>query len=192
MLMTVALTDSIPARIGAAAWFVVPVAWSISVVLDRTREWEGLPQFLFMVGVLALVVAGVTQLVMVLRASRPVRTASTRAGLAFLGLGLAASVAVGWAVFVWLALYAVGMLLVGAGSRSRVVSLIGVGFGTGAAAFVLLTILKVGRPDSYGDYPIAWVGSFLIGTVGAGLGMLVWSQAAVDVADASIEATAAA
>lgn len=190
--MTVALTDSIPARIGAAAWFVVPIAWSGSVVLARTRAWEGLPQFFFMVGILALVVAGVTQLVMVLRASRPVRAASTRAGIAFLGLGIAASVAVGWAVLVWLALYAVGMLLVGTGSGSRVVSLIGAGFATGAAAFVLLTILKVGRPDSYGDYPIAWVGSLVIGTITAGLGMLVWSRGTADVADASVEAKAAA
>jgi hypothetical protein len=145
-----------------------------------------------MIGALALVVAGVTQLVLVLRASRPVRTASTRAGVAFLGLGLAASVAVAWAVLVWLASYAVGMLLVGTGSRNRVVSLIGAGFATGAAAFFLLTILKVGRPDSYGDYPIAWVGSFLIGTIAAGLGMLVWSQRPLEVIDAPIEATTVA
>jgi len=92
---------------------------------------------------------------------------------------------------VWLALYAAEMLLVGAGSRSRVVSLIGVGFTTGATAFVLLTILKVGRPDSYGDYPIAWVDSFLIGTIGAGFGMLVWPHGTADVADTSIEANAA-
>jgi len=191
MLMSLALTDSIPARIGAAAWFVVPIAWSISVVLDRTREWEGLPQLFWMVGALALVVAGAMQLVMVLRAARPVRGATKRAGVAILGLGLAASMAVGWAVFLWLALYAVGMLLVGAGSGSRVAKFIGVSFGTGTGAFVVLTILQVGRPDSYGDYPIAWVTSFLIGTVGAGLGMLLWSQRAGEVAHAPIEATAA-
>lgn len=191
MLMSFAITDSIPARIGAAAWFVVPIAWSISVVLDRTREWEGLPQLFWMVGAAALVVAGVTQLVVVLRAARPVRGASTRAGIAFLGLGLAASMAVGWAVLLWLALYALGMLLVGAGSGSRVGSLIGVSFGVSTGAFVLLTILEVGRPDSYGDYPIAWVSSFLIGTVGAGLGMLLWSQRAGEAADAPTEATAA-
>mgnify|MGYP001814714602 CR=1 FL=1 len=99
--------------------------------------------------------------------------------------------AVGWAVLLWLALYALGMLLVGAGSGNRVVSLIGVSFGVGTGAFVLLTILEVGRPDSYGDYPIAWVSAFLIGTIGAGLGMLLWSHRAGEVADAPIEATAA-
>ena len=191
MLMSFASTDSITARIGAAAWFVVPIAWSLSVVLDRTREWEGLPQLFWMVGALALVVAGAIQLVMVLRTTRPVRGASTRAGIAILGLGLAASMAVGWAVLIWLALYAVGMLLVGAGSSSRVASLIGVSFATGTGAFVLLTILKVGRPDSYGDYPIAWISSFLTGTVGAGIGMLFWSQRAAEVANAPIDATAA-
>jgi hypothetical protein len=187
--MSFALTDNIPARIGAASWFVVPIAWSISVVLDRTREWEGLPQLSWMVGAAALVIAGVIQLVMVLAAIRPVRGVSARAGTAILGLGLAASMAVGWAVLLWLALYAVGMLLVGKASGSRVAALIGVSFATGTGAFVLLTILKVGRPDSYGDYPIAWVTSFLIGTIGAGLGMLAWSQKAVQAADKPTEAT---
>ena len=189
--MSFAFTDSIPARVGATAWFVVPIAWSISVVLDRTREWEGLPQLFWMVGAAALVVAGVIQLVMVLGAIRPVRGGPARAGIAILGLGLAASMAMGWAVLLWLALYAVGMLLVGTASMSRAASLIGVGFATGAIAFVLLTILKVGRPDSYGDYPIAWVTSFLIGTIGAGLGMLLWPERAVEAADAPIEATVA-
>ena len=174
--MSLTLTDSVPARIGAAAWFVVPLAWSTSVVLDRTREWEGLPQAAWMVGAAALVVAGVIQLVMVLAATRPLRRGSTRAGVAIIALGLAASMAVGWAIILWLALYAVGMLLVGWVATSRVISLIGVVFATGTGAFILLTILEVGRPDSYGDYPVAAISSLLIGTIGAGLGMLMWSH----------------
>ena len=129
-----------------------------------------------MVGATALVVAGVIQLVMVLAAVRPVRRASARAGVAIIGLGLAASLAVGWAIIIWLALYAVGMLLVGSGTTSRIVSLIGGVFATGTGAYILLTVLEVGRPDSYGDYPVAAISSLLIGTIGAGLGMLLWSQ----------------
>ena len=190
VIMSFALTDSAPARIGAAAWFVVPVAWSISVVLDRTREWEGLPQLFWMVGAAALVVAGVIQLVMVLGSIRPVRDISTRAGVAVLGLGLVASIAAGWAIVLWVALYAVGMLLVGRASGSRQASLIGVSFAMGTGAFILLTVLEVGRPDSYGDYPVAGVTSLLMGTIGAGLGMLLWSQGSREESNAPIEATA--
>ena len=118
--MSFAITDSIPARIGAAAWLVVPIAWSISVVLDRTRQWEGLPQVFWMVGAAALVAAGAMQLVVVLRATRPIRGTATRAGIAIVGLGFAVSIAVGWAVLLWLALYAVGMLMVGVRIGNRV------------------------------------------------------------------------
>ena len=145
-----------------------------------------------MIGAALLVVAGVIQLVMVLRAIRPVVGASSRVGVGVLGLGLAASAAVGWAIFLWLALYAVGMVLVGTAGGNRQASLIGVSFATGTGAFILLTILEVGRPDSYGDYPVAAVTSLLIGTIGAGLGMLSWPRSSEEMRDADIEATATA
>ena len=64
------------------------------------------------------------------------------------------------------------------------------GITAGTGAFILLTILEVGRPDSYGDYPVAAVTAVLIGTIGAGVGMLLWSQSSEEMPRAHIEATA--
>jgi hypothetical protein len=184
--MEFALTESTPARISAAAWLVVPIAWSVSIVLDRTREWEGFPQQIWVIGWLALIVAGVMQLIAVVRATRQSRGVSIWAGIGLLGLGLAASVVVAWAVVIWAPLYAVGMLLVGAAARNRVALLTGAGFAMATVAFFVLTTLAVGRPDSYGDYPTAGVAALLIATVGAALGMLVWPQAVEEVAGSSM------
>ena len=83
----------------AALWAVVAVAWSVARVLERTRAWEGSPSSAFMVGYVALIGAGILTLIHVLAATGgSTRSTKTKAGIALIGVGLAVSVAIGWAL----------------------------------------------------------------------------------------------
>ncbi len=144
----------------------------------------------WLLGAAALVVAGALQLVVVLQALRPARGFSARAAIGVLGLGLAVSMAVGWAIPLWLALYGIGMLIAGAVGNIRIATAIGLGFAVGTGAFALLTIFEVGRPDSYGDYPVAGVTALFIATIGAAVGMLFWPENRVMQAERPIESRA--
>lgn len=162
----------------AALWAVVAVAWSVARVLERTRAWEGSPSSAFMVGYVALIGAGILTLIHVLAATGgSTRSTKTKAGIAVIGVGLAVSVAIGWALPIWAAVYGVGMLLVSAGGRLPVVGwLMGGSFVGATAMLFVLTALKVGTPDSYGDYPVAWTTATLVATLGASLAMLIASR----------------
>jgi hypothetical protein len=92
-------------------------------------------------------------------------------GLVVLATGVLVSF-ISWAIPLWMGIQGVGMVLVTVAIWSKGVvprpALVGYGSGMliGSALFFLLTAMKTGTPDSYGDYPIAW-GMGL--TVGAGI-----------------------
>ncbi len=66
------------------------------------------------------------------------------------------------------------MLFATASRRIRGPALvIGVGMLAGLATQIGLTVAEVGRPDVYGDYPVAWTTATIIATVAAAGGSLV-------------------
>ncbi len=172
------------AWISAAAWLVVPIAWEASRILERTREWEGSPRAAYLVGAAAALAAGALMFSLVIVATAAVpRSKQTWLGIGLVGLGLVASVIAGWAIPVWATLYGVGMLLIGSSGRVGTPGrIIGSALLASTALFFVLTGLEVGAVDSYGDYPAAWSAATWVGTVGAGLGMLVWARTGTGVA----------
>ena len=168
------------AIIAAILWLAIPVTWSTASILDRTRAWEGSPQQFWMIGWAALVVAGVLTLWMVVRRFDRTHNSSSfvAAAFAIYGLGLAASVIVGWALVVWMTLYGAALLMFagGMGNLRRVTRFVGGAMLAGVAAQIILTMMKLGTPDSYGDYPIAWTTSMYIATVAAAIGLYAASR----------------
>ncbi len=171
--------DRTVARLGAGAWLIVPAAFGWATVLDRTRSWDGSPQMTWIVGWVALMLGGAMLLVTVLRAKPDSeRRSLIRAGIVFLFLGLAMSALAGWAIVLWTTLYGVGLILFAWGARSQPVAwFMGATFLAATAALIILTLLKVGTPDSYGDYPIAWTTAYVVGALGAAVGMALWPHA---------------
>jgi len=166
------------AWLSAAAWLVVPVAWETSRLLERTRPWEGSPRVAYVIGAAAALTAGALMLglVIVATAAAP-RSKQMWVGIGLVGLGVVASLIAGWAIPLWATLFGVGMLLIAAAGRVRTPGrIIGTALLASTAAFVLLSALKVGTADSYGDYPAAWSIATWLGTLGAAVGMLVWAR----------------
>ena len=97
-----------------------------------------------------------------------------RAGITVYSLGVAVTVVAGWAIQAWMIFFGVGLLLVGAGSQALRASarLIGVGMLLALAVQLALTLAKVGTPDSYGDYPVAWTTATIVAAVAAAGGSL--------------------
>ncbi len=168
------------AQIAAAAWLIGSVIWSIDVGFDRFGD-DG--NVMNLIGWVALVVAGVFTLLAILGvAPAHHRGPMVKTGIAFHALGLTATVVVFWAVPLWAALYSIAMVLYAIGlPQVRRATLIVAGAMVAAvAAFIVLTALQVGTPDSYGDYPIAWATSFFLATIGGALGSLVLSRRETD------------
>ena len=99
------------------------------------------------------------------------------AGLIILGVGVVVSF-ITWATMLWMAVEGVGMLLIALAAwpirlapRPATIAY-GSGMLLGAITWGVLTALKVGTPDSYGDYPVAWDTGFIIGIVIAAAGLL--------------------
>ena len=103
-------------------------------------------------------------------------------GVVVLGVGVVVSVLT-WATPLWMMIQGVGMLLVvlsmrpisGAPQTARIAY--GSGMLIGAITFFVLTAMKVGTPDSYGNYPMAWAFGLVVGLVivaGGLLGMGRW------------------
>ena len=46
----------------------------------------------------------------------------------------------------------------------------------GGGVMIVLTELRVGTPDEYGDYPIAWAAAYAIVGLGAASGLALWSK----------------
>jgi hypothetical protein len=100
-------------------------------------------------------------------------------GLVVTSAGVALSL-LAWAIPFWMGLQGIGLLLFGiAALRSDLAPrwstmLASAGFVLGVIAFFALTELEVGAQDSYGDYPVAWEASFVVGTVIVSLGLIGW------------------
>ena len=166
------------AWLSAAAWLVVPVAWETSRLLERTRPWEGSPRVAYVIGAAAALTAGALMLglVIVATAAAP-RSKQMWVGIGLVGLGVVASLIAGWAIPLWATLFGVGMLLIAAAGRVRTPGrIIGTALLASTAVFVLLSVLKVGTADSYGDYPAACSGATWLASLGAAVGMLVWAR----------------
>ena len=99
------------------------------------------------------------------------------AGVIILGLGVAVSF-FAWATIVWMAVEGAGMLLIALAAwpirlAPRPPTLAyGSGMLLGAIWWGVFTALKVGTPDSYGDYPIAWDAGLTVGVAIAAAGLL--------------------
>jgi hypothetical protein len=178
--MSTSQTGSTFSRISAVAWTVVPITWMTAAVLERGRDWEGLPSAVWGIGWLALVVAGAATVMAVVRTrDRTDRRGLRRGGIAALGAGLAVSAIAPWAIPVWSALYGVAMLLVAASGRGGAAArLTGFAFLAAVGSLIVLTALRVGTPDSFGNRPVAWTVATIIATVGAAGGMVVWPSGA--------------
>jgi len=168
----------------ALAWLLVPVLWGIATVVDRTQVWEDSPQTLWMLGWFALMGAGVVTLLLVMRhtGGEP-RRGLIRAGYVVYGLGVAITVVAGWAIQAWMLFFGVGLLLFAAASSSirLPARAIGAGMLLALGVQIVLTLAKVGTPDVYGDYPVAWTTATIIAAaVAAGGSLRLGRRAAVD------------
>ncbi len=103
-------------------------------------------------------------------------------GLVILGVGVVLSI-ISWALPLWMTVQGVGMLLVSLAILPKRVApraasvAYGSGMLIGAILFGVLTAMKVGSPDQFGDYPLAWdIGITVgLGIVAAGLlGIGTW------------------
>ena len=89
-------------------------------------------------------------------------------GVVVLGVGVVASVLT-WATPLWMTIQGVGMLLVALSMRKTSIAprtaLVAYSSGMliGVITFFVLTAMKVGTPDSYGDYPLAWAYGLALG-----------------------------
>lgn len=158
--------------IATLGWVVVASAWFASMLLERTRPWEGIPQQLFMLGAAALLGTGVVVFLIVLEARHEAgRPVLAKVGMVLLALGVAASF-IAWAVPFWAAVYGVGMtVLAVAGLLRRTTGLLAASFLGSVVAHVVMTALKVGTPDAYGDYGVAGAAAVLLATIGPALAL---------------------
>lgn len=153
------------ALIAGGFWLLAGV---LEIRTDSEDDWM-LEYWLFTI---VVVVAGILTVMAMIGLGRRV------GGLGTLGLvgtvialvGVLLSLAAAWAAPVWMSLQGVGYLLIAiAVLRSgTIVPRIGIvlvasAFLIGPIVFVVLDALEVGRRDSYGDYPLAWTISGLVG-----------------------------
>lgn len=163
---------------GAIAWLVLAIAWQASNTLERSRDWEGLPQAMFFVGLIGLLIGGMALGVMALDPMGPVQRPKWRVGgLALLAIGLVLSIILGWAVPLWTAAYGLAMLSLAWSGALRVEGwIIGGALSAASVSFFALTALEVGAVDSYGDYPVAWMTATWLAGLGSAAGLLLQSR----------------
>lgn len=160
------------ALVAATAWAVMPVAWLLAAMLDSDGGGDAFTPF-YLVGWVALVVAGVAMLLAILRVEPvPERRRLHRVGIAVHSLGVLTTVVLFWAVFLWAALYAIAAALyaIAAPQIRRPALVIAGAMAVGVASMFVLTALEVGAQDEYGDYPIAWVSAYVVAGVGGAIG----------------------
>jgi hypothetical protein len=162
------------AIIGGGIWLLAGI---LLIATDSEVDW----QFYYYGFSLAVLVAGVLGVIAMVGLGKRV------GGLGVVGLtgtviasvGVLLSV-VAWAVPLWMSLQGVGFLLIGIGvlrtgttlPRNGIL-LASSAFIIGPIAFFLLDALEVGWQDSYGDYPLAWIISGLVGFILMGTGLFV-------------------
>lgn len=176
----------VPSVLAALFWLGGLGAWSTSTILDRTRAWEGAPRQVWIAGAISITLAGVLTLVTMLRVQeriRPHRERMATTGIVLVGVGVLVTLLIAWALPIWMLLEGTGMLLFvlaikGEGTLGTVTRIVfGSAFLIAFATMISLTTLKVGTPDTYGDYPAAWTSSAVVGTVLAAaalVGIATW------------------
>ncbi|MFO7700016.1 MAG: permease prefix domain 1-containing protein [Acidimicrobiia bacterium] len=147
--------------------------WLLAGVLenrtDRADDWE----VYYLLFTIAVVVAGVLTVMAMIGLGKRAGGLGTvgMIGAAIASLGVLLSF-VAWAGPLWMSLQGIGYLLIAiAVLRSdTIVPRIGVmlvasAFLIGPILFVILAESEVGWRDSYGDYPLAWIISGIVGYV---------------------------
>jgi hypothetical protein len=164
-------TEQIPAIVsksGSASiaagvlWLaVLGLAIAADILEATSGTFDGAEETLWGIMTVAIVTAGLLTVITLAGLRRElVMGKAGMVGLILAGLGTAFGV-VAWAFPIWGGLLGIGMLIYGLalirhGQAPRWVA-ISFGFGmlTGIVVFILLDQLKLGRIDSYGDYPVA-------------------------------------
>jgi len=166
------------ALMAAAAWIVVPIAWWLAALLESDESGTGITPF-YVLGWAALIGAGVLMLLAMLRVgAAPGRTRLFQVGIITHSLGILTSVVFFWAVPLWAGLYSIAMVFyaVAAPEVKRATLVIAGAMAAGVASLVVLTALQVGTPDTYGDYPIAWITSYVVAAFGGGVGSFLLAK----------------
>lgn len=141
--------------VAGCAWLVV-AGYGVGSALDVGVDWE----VTYMALMLAVVLGAVLSVAVAVAAEATRAAARPRlrmAGLVVGGLGCAAGI-VAWALPLWMGLLGAGFALLAASSgaerRRPLVLLAGAQLG---AIVVLIAGIEagIGRPDEYGDYPVA-------------------------------------
>jgi hypothetical protein len=157
--------------LGGLAWLVVAGYGLVTAAVDL-EQWE-VPYAVYNVALL-------TGVVLVLVAATRASQASPRprlrlAGLVVCGIAGAASLAVAWAVAVWMTVLCAGLLIVtlasGPGERRAMVLLAG----AQAAGLVVLfagLLAEVGRRDEWGDHPVPGAVAIVVTAVVVILGLV--------------------
>lgn len=164
--------------LGAAAWVAGPLALNTSSVLDQTRPWEGLPLQAYLVGNLFIVLGGLAMLLTILQGSnRAAFGTRSWVGVGLVVIGLLVSGIATWALPIWTGFYGVGLLvLASSGVLRNAGRFLGASFLAALVMLITLTELKVGRRDSYGDYPLAWTVALWVAGIGAAAGLAFMSR----------------
>ena len=167
-------TAGLVAIVASALWVVsIATFWVGESVLD---DWNSTPYLVWSISVL---VAGVLTLIATIGLRRRLGGLGGLgiAGVIILGLGVVVSFLT-WATVVWMAVEGVGMLLIAIAAwpirlapRPATIAY-GSGMLLGAITWGVLTELKVGTPDSYGEYVLAWDWAFTVGVAIAAAGLL--------------------
>ncbi len=166
-------TAGLMAMAAAALLTLIAVASAVSLVSNlRTSggsasdgEWE----IYYILGTAALLGAAVIMVIVVLalRQRTGQRGTATIVALALSGLGAAATSLAwfqpGWAVPLGTGAFIMAYVVLRTGVAPVVPTVLyGTGFLTGVATFFVMHSLKVGRLDSWGDYPAAWDGGVAV------------------------------
>lgn len=153
------------AQVGSSVWLIALIIFAFA--LGLTEDSETTVYFIWSASIL---VAGVLTFIATLGLRRRQEKLGGlgTTGVVILGAGVIVSL-ISWAIPLWMTIEGVGMLLVvlsirpiGVAPRAPLFAY-GSGMLIGAIIFFVLTSMKVGTPDSYGDYPLAWVIGLVVG-----------------------------
>lgn len=141
--------------VAGAAWAVVAGSEIMHGLVDYGDSWE-LPYTIFM---LVLVVGATLTLAAGAQATREsTRPRLRMAGLAVGAIGAVASLAVAWALPLWMTILGAAFVLLAIAAepaQRRPLALLGAGQFAGIAVLIACIEAEVGRVDEYGDYPLA-------------------------------------
>ena len=155
--------------------------WLLSGAFQAATDSEDDWQLYYYLFTIAVVVAGVLSVIAMIGLGKRVGGlgAVGLVGAVIASLGVLLSV-VAWAVPAWMSLQGIGYLLMAIAvlRTNTIVPRIGVmlvasAFLIGPIVFVVLDALEVGWQDSYGDYPLAWIISGLVGYLLIASGLFV-------------------